>query len=71
MILKFIFQIAAANFKVKFKHIEVHRFFSCVVRTRGGWEWEKFEIFLGMCQYLLFISFLLMGNTNSHRTACS
>lgn len=45
--------------------------FSCVDCTRGGWEWEKFEIFLGPCQYLLFKSFHLMANTNSLRTLCS
>lgn len=71
MILKFLFQIAAANFKVKFKHHKVHRFSAVFVCTRGAWEWEKSEIFLGPCQYLPFISLLLTANTNSHRSRCS
>lgn len=34
MILKFLFQIAAANFKVKFKHHKVHTF-SAVLSAQG------------------------------------
>lgn len=67
MILKFIFQILIANSKDNFKHDKVH-WFSAVLLAQGRLEMGKVWDFLGLCLYLLFISFLLMANTNSHRS---
>lgn len=67
MILKFIFQILVANSKVNFKHAKFTNFqLSCL--HKGGWKWEKSWDFSGLCQYLLFVTFPLMANTNSHRS---
>ena len=71
MILKFIFQSAVANFEVKFKHNQVHRFSAVLFAQARAGSGKSLEIFLGPHQYRLSVSFLLMANMNSHRSQCS